>query len=254
MPNSIFYKFHEVKKKIYNRKLTIGSWLQLSSPDSAYILSNSNFEWLVIDMEHGSISLESLKNINRSILLGNAIPFTRVKSCNKTHIQEALDAGSLGIIIPNIKDKTQIETCIKNSKYPPSGTRGVGFCNANIYGVNFKKYNSYAQSPLVFAMIECKVGLNNIYEIVKCKGLHGILIGPYDLSASLKITGEFNNKIFLDAVKKVLDACKKQKISVGLHQVKPSLKELKKLIKQGFNFLPYSIDTVFLQNQYPSDL
>ena len=103
-------------------------------------------------------------------------------------------------------------------------------------------------------MIECKEGLKNIDEIVKCNDLDGILIGPYDLSASLKITGQFKNKIFLNAINKILNSCKKNKISVGIHQVKPSVKELKKIIKQGFNFLPYSIDSVFLQNNYPVDI
>ena len=251
MNNFFFKKFLELKKKISKNHLTIGSWLQLSNADSAFILSNSKFDWLAVDLEHGSISVSDLPNINRSIILGNSIPLARVKSSNKFHIHEALDAGAYGVIIPNIISKEHLDETIKFCYYPPKGVRGVGFCAANSYGINFEEYKIFSQKPIIIAMIECSEGLKNIEEIVLCKGLDGILIGPYDLSASLKITSQFKNLIFQRSIKKILKVCKKNFISVGIHQVKPVPLELKRLIKLGFNFIPYGIDTVFLQNSYP---
>jgi 2-dehydro-3-deoxyglucarate aldolase len=74
------------------------------------------------------------------------------------------------------------------------------------------------------------------------------LIGPYDLSASLNITGKFQSIIFKNAIKKIIKICKKNKMSIGIHQVKPSQKELRDVIKKGFTFIPYGIDATFIQS------
>ena len=95
-------------------------------------------------------------------------------------------------------------------------------------------------------MIENKTGIENLDKILKVKGLDAILIGPYDLSASLGITGNFENKLFKKSEKEILKISKKHKIPTGFHIVKPSERELAKKINEGFRFIAYSIDTVFL--------
>ena len=183
--------------------------------------------------------------------MGSAVPFARVKNSNKSSIVRAMDAGAHGLIVPNIESKNQLNKVIKFANYPPNGKRGVGFCPANNFGTDFDKYMKHIRNPIIIAMIESEKGLNNIHEILTCKGFDGILIGPYDLSASLNITGKFTNIRFKKAIKKILKECKLNKKSVGMHQVKPSVTELKKMINQGYNFIPYGMDTVFLSNNYP---
>ena len=100
-------------------------------------------------------------------------------------------------------------------------------------------------------MIESVTGLENLREILKVKGLSGILIGPYDLSASLNITGKFKNPKFIRSFEKILKLCKINKITVGFHQVNQNKSSINKLVRKGFNFIPYGIDSVFLQNTYP---
>ena len=236
------------KKKLRknNSSVSIGSWLQLPDPNISEIMSNSNFEWLVIDLEHGSFSKNDMINCFRAISLGNSLPFARVRNDNKTEIQEALDSGACGIIVPNIKNNNQLQKVISHSCWPPKGNRGVGFSRANIFGKIFDEYKFFAQNPFLVAMIECKEGLENIDIISKNIALDAILIGPYDLSASLGSTGNFTNSKFTSAIKKIVSTCKKNQISVGIHQVAPNEGDLKKLIKKGFNFIPYGIDTSFL--------
>ena len=236
------------KKKLRknNSSVSIGSWLQLPDPNISEIMSNSDFEWLVIDLEHGSFSKNDMINCFRAISLGNSLPFARVRNDNKTEIQEALDSGACGIIVPNIKNNNQLQKVISHSCWPPKGNRGVGFSRANIFGKIFDEYKFFAQNPFLVAMIECKEGLENIDIISKNIALDAILIGPYDLSASLGSTGNFTNSKFTSAIKKIVSTCKKNQISVGIHQVAPNEGDLKKLIKKGFNFIPYGIDTSFL--------
>ena len=95
-------------------------------------------------------------------------------------------------------------------------------------------------------MIETKKGLINLEKILSVKGLDGILIGPYDLSASLGITGNFTNKKFINAIKKILNLAKKYNVAVGIHIINPSITELKLRINEGYTFIAYSIDSVML--------
>ena len=80
----------------------------------------------------------------------------------------------------------------------------------------------------------------------KDKNLDAILIGPYDLSASLGSPGNFNNQKFKTSIKQIRDKCKKFNKPVGIHVVEPSIKLLKARIREGFKFLPFGIDTVLL--------
>jgi len=234
------------KLKKNSQKISVGSWLQIPDPNISEIMSRSNFEWLVVDLEHGSFSKNDMINVFRAISLGNSLPFARIKNDSKVEIQEALDSGACGIIIPNIKNEIQLQKAISFSCWPPKGNRGVGFSRANIFGKIFEKYNKFAQNPFLVAMVECKEGLENIETISKNNDLDAILIGPYDLSASLGQTGNFKNKKFILAINKIIKICKKNKMPIGIHQVQPIEKELKKLIKKGLTFIPYGIDTSFI--------
>lgn len=245
--------FKKFKKKYFGnkKKLTIGTWLQIPSQEIAKIMSCSNYHWVATDLEHSFFSKSDLPKIFDTIFANGSIPFARIKNSESIHIQEALDAGALGLIIPKIESADQLKRAIDCSTYPPEGSRGVAFCSANTFGINFQNYIDDVKSPIIIAMIETVNGVNNLNEILEVKGLHGILIGPYDLSASLGATGKFNNNKFQNLIKKILINCKKRDISVGIHQVQPNKTEIKKLIRKGFNFLPYGIDTVFLQNTHP---
>ena len=95
-------------------------------------------------------------------------------------------------------------------------------------------------------MIECKEAVDNIESILKVEGLDAILIGPYDLSASIGQTGNFNSKEFLSSLKKIEDACKTFSISKGIHVVKPKKEEFNYYKNQGYQFIAYSTDALFL--------
>ena len=79
------------KLKKNSQKISVGSWLQIPDPNISEIMSRSNFEWLVVDLEHGSFSKNDMTNVFRAISLGNSLPFARIKNDSKVEIQEALD-------------------------------------------------------------------------------------------------------------------------------------------------------------------
>ena len=136
---------------------------------------------------------------------------------------------------------------VKNTNYPPIGNRGVGLSRAQGYGHNFQEYKEWLKDEsVIIVQIEHKKGVDNIEDILSVNGINGILIGPYDLSASYGYPGDFKNKLVLNAVKKIETACKSKRISLGFHVIQPNHFEVLEKIKLGYNFIAFSIDFLFL--------
>lgn len=238
-------KITQIRKKLASKKVSVGTWMQIASPDIAEILSNSGFDWITIDMEHGNFDNGEIVNIFRAIELGNAAPLVRVQNSDINKIKHVLDCGAAGIIIPNVENASQLQKCINNCNWPPEGERGVGFSRANLFGANFEKYKDNKIKPLVIAIIESKTGYENLNEILNVDNLDGIFIGPYDLSASLNTLGKFNSIKFKNVILNIKKLCKLKKIPCGIHVVEPNFKKLKQNIKT-FQFVAYSTDAQFI--------
>jgi|TARA_B110000008_G_scaffold170694_1_gene170459 2-dehydro-3-deoxyglucarate aldolase len=235
-----------IRKKLSNNKVTIGSWIHLADSSVAEIMGNSGYDWVAVDQEHGSISFHQLPDIFRSLELGETLPLVRLSQGHPKDCKQALDAGAGGVIIPNVENSKKLELIIDACKWPPAGNRGVGFSRANLFGRNFKEYFDEAQKPLIVAMIESVEAIDNLDQILKVKGLDAILIGPYDLSASMNITGEFEKEIFLSAIDKIRSLAIENSVAYGIHIVEPAVENLKNRIEDGYQFIAYSIDSVFL--------
>ena len=247
----VFKNFAKLKNKINKKKFTLGAWMQIASTDIADIFSsNDKFDWVCVDLEHGNINHEKLADIFRIIQLNNKIPFARLKSHNIDQAQKVLDLGAMGLIIPKVEKSLELNKLIKSTIHPPIGSRGHAFFRANLYGKYFKEYNRYFKQPIIIAMIETQRGLETINEILEVKNLNGIFIGPYDLSASLNQTGNFNSKKFNLAINKVINLTNKKNKVVGIHVIENSNKNLELNKKKGFKFIAYSMDTVMLSKFY----
>ena len=226
---------------------SIGTWMQIPSSEIAEILSASlTYEWIVVDMEHGSFSRSQLPSIVRSITLNSVIPFVRLQSREIFSVKEVVDCGFLGYIVPMIETLKQLEDVSNAINYPPFGERGVGFSRSNQYGINFQNAIQEKIRPFLVAMIETYTAVENLEEILSYEYLDAILIGPYDLSASLGICGDFQSEIFISALNKIKNKCKKYNVPFGMHLVEPSKLKLKDLIDEGSTFIAYSMDSVML--------
>jgi 2-dehydro-3-deoxyglucarate aldolase len=235
-----------IRKKLSENKPSIGSWIQIPNASVAEIMGKSGFDWVAVDLEHGSISTYLLPDLFRALELGNTLPLARLAQGNDKDIKEALDAGAGGIIVPMVESGNQLKDIRNASCWPPLGSRGVGFSRANLYGKYFNEYKKESQQPLLIAMIESEKAIKNLESILSVEGLDAILIGPYDLSASMGIIGDFSNQKFVNTIDKILKLSNKHKIKAGIHIVEPSKLELEKKIEEGYKFIAYSLDSVML--------
>ncbi len=226
----------------------VGSWMQLTDSNVAEIMGRSGYQWVAIDMEHGPVSLSQLPDLFRALELGGTLPLARVASPLPINCRQALDQGAAGVVIPMISSAAQLQAIINECHWPPRGRRGVGFQRANVFGKFFDAYVQEAQESLIIAQIEHIDAVNNLESIIAVEGLDAIMVGPYDLSASLGITGEFENKKYLETLSKILSMCAKYKMPCGIHVVQPDPKMLEQRINEGYTFIAYGVDTVFLNH------
>lgn len=237
---------NKIRKKLKENEVSIGSWMQFNSPDVAEIMGQAGYDWIAVDLEHGSISHSNLPNIFRAIELGSTLPIARIAEGTLSNCKQALDAGAGGVIAPMIMEAEQLEKVINWCCWPPKGIRGVGYSRANLYGKHFDSYKKEARIPLVIAQIEHIKAVDNLESILGVDGLDAIIIGPYDLSASMGLTGELEHPDVIQACKRVIVTSKRMGIPSGLHLVSPDKKKLEYAIKDGYCFIAYSLDGVFL--------
>jgi len=240
-------KVLHIREKFRSGKVSVGSWMQIPDASVAEIMGQCNYDWIAVDLEHGSISTCQLPDIFRALELGDTLPLARIAEGNASNCKQALDAGAGGIIVPMIESAEQLKLVRDSCCWPPTGQRGVGFSRANLFGKYFDEYLEESQTPLLVAMIENITAVKNLTDILQVKGLDAILIGPYDLSASMGITAQFDNQEFKKVVNKIEKLSQKHKISCGIHIVTPDTEILDNRIKDGYRFIAYSIDSVFLR-------
>lgn len=232
-----------LKEKLRNQNLTIGSWITIAHPAVAEIMSNVGFDWLTIDLEHSVISLREMEELVRIIDLSGVTPLVRLTSNNPNQIKRVMDAGSHGIIVPMVNTVEEAQNAIDAVRYPVRGNRGIGLARAQGYGVTFKDYLKWQEEKsIVIVQIEHVEAVNNIEEILSVEGVDGYIIGPYDLSGSMGIPGEFNHKNLLNAINRVDEAARRLKKPGGIHIVEPDREQLKSKIDDGHKFIAYSVD------------
>lgn len=240
-------KVKNIRQLMASGNASVGSWMQLCDGSVAEIMGQSGYDWVAVDLEHGSFSLHQLPNIFRALELGETLPLVRLAQGHVKDCKQALDAGAAGVIVPMVESAEQLQMVKNACSWPPSGTRGVGFSRANLFGKNFVAYNEEAQSPFFVAMIEHVRAVENLESILSVKGLDAILVGPYDLSASMGMTGKFEEPLFEKVMSRILALCGQYQVPAGIHVVQPDIKMVDKRIAEGYRFIAYSIDSVFLR-------
>jgi len=238
-----------LKQKLKNNELTIGSWIMMGNQMSVEVMALAGFEWLVVDIEHTSISMETAQMLITTIQANNMKALVRVSKNEEVVIKKVLDMGADGIIVPMVNSKEDAKQAVGFAKYPPFGKRGVGLYRASKYGIGFEEYKKWVDEELVIiAQIEHIDAVNQIDEIIQVEGIDGTIIGPYDLSGSMGFPGEFEREDVKDAITKVLDSCKKYSLPSGFHVVDTEPHKLNMKIEQGCTFLAYGIDYFFMRD------
>ena len=238
-----------LKDRLNRKEITLGSWVSLGHQSVVEIFAKAGLDWIVVDLEHSVITISEAADLIRVIDLCGVAPLVRLTSNNPDQIKRVMDAGAHGIIVPMVKTQAEADKAVAATRYQPKGDRGVGLARAQGYGPTFQEYLKWQESsPIVIVQIEHIEAIRNIESILNVDGVDGLIIGPYDLSASMGIPGQFDNAEFVQAVDQIKKSALKKKCVIGTHIVEPDHDHLKKAVADGFNFIAFSVDVRILEN------
>jgi 2-dehydro-3-deoxyglucarate aldolase len=236
-----------LKKKLQNRQLTIGSWLTIPHQSVVEIMATAGFEWLTLDLEHAAIDISQVMNLTAIIQGKGMKALARVSKNEEVIIKRVLDAGVDGVIVPTVKNAEEAKMAVEFVKYPPVGKRGVGLNRAQNYGIAFDEYKDWlTNEAVVIAQIEHIEAVQNLEEIVAVEGIDGIIVGPYDLSASMGMPGNYEHPDVQKALARVDEVMLKSGKPLGFHVIQSDFNKVMEKVNKGYTFLAFSIDFFFL--------
>jgi 2-keto-3-deoxy-L-rhamnonate aldolase RhmA len=239
MSNSLRHKFRD-------GIFAFGTFATIDAPEIAELLSGCGYDFLLFDMEHSALSTQATQ---RLVLGGHGQCATLVRVPDKATvwIKKILDTGCDGIVVPFVNSRSEVEQVVQAAKYPPLGARSVGISRAHGYGATFSEYVSKANDSVsLIIQIEHAEAVQNAKEILSVPGIDAVMIGPYDLSASMHLLGQVEHPEVQAAITHTREACHAAGIPVGIFTM--SSDRVPSLRAEGFNFVICGMDTCTLRN------
>ena len=238
---------NKLKEKLAAGKLVFGSWSMIPSPMVANVMAESGIDFLIADMEHGPISLETLENMIYATEAGGSTLIARLPNSTDEEILKILEVGTQSIMMSHVKNLETAQRFEKATQYPPSGSRGLSPFTRNHKYSDFQisqKMNEANSNIFTGVLVEGAEGLSALEEISSLDNLDMIYFGIFDLASSMGIPGDLDNPKLLEKLKKSVEIVKANGKVAGT--VATSLKRIRFYKEIGFNFIAYKNDTSLL--------
>ncbi len=237
-------KNNSVKHTLKSGAVALGSMVfEFASTGLPQIAAQAGAEFLVFDMEHTALSIETIRQLLAHSKTVSTIPIVRVPSTEYHWIARCLDAGALGLMVPMVDDVEQARQIVRFAKYPPEGRRGAAFGMAHddySGGDVAEKIRSANAEVLLIAQIETAVGLDNVDAIAAVAGIDVLWVGLYDLTNFLGIPGQMSHPRVDEAIGKTIEAVNRHGKTAAV--LVASVEEGKQRLAQGFRCIAYSGD------------
>jgi 4-hydroxy-2-oxoheptanedioate aldolase len=239
------FKINAFKHAIAEGKLQIGLWSSLCSNIAAEIVSDSGFDWLLLDTEHSPNEIPGLLSQLQAVELGTATPIIRPAWNDAVLAKRCLDIGAQTLLFPYVQNAAEAKAAVASTRYPPDGIRGVSVAaRASRYG-RVPGYLAKANSEIcVLVQVETREAMNELDAIAAVEGVDGVFIGPSDLAASL---GHLGNPAHPDVQAAIKDAVTRLKkvgkpagILTGVED------EVRRYIEWGYLFVAVGSDVGLL--------
>ena len=117
---------NRIRETLLGGEVSIGSWLNLGSPQAAEVMASAGFDWLAVDAEHSPVGITEIANMFRAIEARGATPIVRVWDHAPETIGRVLDAGAFGVVPPHVSTAEQAAQIAQACRYPPRGRRSSG--------------------------------------------------------------------------------------------------------------------------------
>jgi 2-dehydro-3-deoxyglucarate aldolase/4-hydroxy-2-oxoheptanedioate aldolase len=211
---------NNVKQTLKRGGTAVGTMVfEFFVPALPRLIAHTGADFAIYDMEHGGVSIETLRLLAAASRGPSPLPFARVPATEYHFMAQALDAGMLGVMIPMVESPDQARKIVNSTRYPPVGRRGAGLGMAQDdyeRGSTSDKIDALNARTFVMAQIESPSGLENLDAIASVEGIDCLWVGHNDLSIQMGIPGQFQSTRFQDAIKSVADVADRHGLCAGV--------------------------------------
>lgn len=233
------------KHALAEGKLQIGLWSSLCSNIAAEIVSDSGFDWILLDTEHSPNEIPDLLQQLQAVQRGTATPIVRPAWNDAVLAKRCLDIGAQSLLFPYVQNADEARSAVIATRYPPQGIRGVSAgSRASRYG-RVPGYLSKANDEIcVLVQVETREALKELEAIAKVDGVDGVFIGPSDLAASLGHIGNPAHPEVQAAIKDAVTRLKAAGKPAGI--LTGNEDEARRYIEWGYLFVAVGVDVGLL--------
>ncbi|HEX4427268.1 MAG TPA: aldolase/citrate lyase family protein [Terriglobales bacterium] len=253
----------DFKKELRAGSPKMGLFVNSHSPTVAEQLAHSGYDWLLVDTQHGPMNYEKLSAMLSGVSSGGAKSMVRVGGYDdRPGIQQALDLGADGVLVPYINTADEARQAVSCTKYPTAGTRSVYFPQRSMNKAGLLGYaGNFNNNGIVALQVETASCIENIVEIASVPGVDILFLGQNDLCMSM---GLFEKYKFPDmytspelgaATQKLVDNARKNNVILGVFLFGTA--RVGEFLEKGFTFISVGNDLHHVLTQtgaYVNDL
>jgi 2-dehydro-3-deoxyglucarate aldolase/4-hydroxy-2-oxoheptanedioate aldolase len=245
-----------VRQRVLAGEQVVGAMVfEFFSPGIAQVLKLAGAEFVLYDMEHTGLGLETFKQQVSACRGIGVAPMVRVPRGEYHFLARALDVGAHGLMIPMVESEAQARSIVEATHYPPKGRRGAAFGFSHddyAPGSPADKIKAADARTLVIAQIETERGLEAVEEIAAVDGIDVLWVGHFDLTNFLGIPGQFDHPRYKKAIEKIVTVGRKHGKGLGFMPTDQAwAKQYKEL---GFNMMAAGTDQGILMSGVKSIL
>jgi 4-hydroxy-2-oxoheptanedioate aldolase len=236
-----------LRQALAARKVVYGTWVQTPSPEVVEILGWSGWDFVILDLEHGPYGPEGLPHLVRAAEASGTTPLVRVPLSAPHEVGKALDVGAAGIVVPGVSSADDGARAVRLTRLPPHGSRGSSPSTRQLHysALPFTSLTEEgARQPLVVLQVEARLATSDLGGILGIDGLDVIFIGPYDLSTSLGLPGQFDHPKVKEAISEIVSRAAERGVAVGIWV--PDAQAAHLWVEQGVRFMSVSNNELML--------
>jgi 4-hydroxy-2-oxoheptanedioate aldolase len=213
-------RVNKTRERLSKGETVFGCGLQVyRSPEIARTFAAAGFDYVFIDMEHGSFDLETVQDMIKASVDNGITPIVRVCELLYSLCARLLDTGAEGIILPRVEDPAILKEALSWLRFPPVGKRGYGV-NPTMIGYEARGFHEIIEhqnrNTLAVVQFESTTAVERADELLSIPGLDIIMVGPADLSISLGVPGQFEHPLLVSTVDGLIEKCNRHGVVPGI--------------------------------------
>ncbi len=206
-----------IREKWSKGQLCVGTQITLAEATVSELYGEAGFDFVWIDMEHSAMTIVDAAAHVRAARASGTAAWIRVPSDDPVVVKPILELHPSAVIVPRIDSVERAESAVRSCRYPPRGIRGYGPTRGVRYGLlPFEDYLAQVdEEMMVIIQIEHIEAIKDIDNVVSVPGVDSITVGPFDLSLSMNLPGQFSHPDVIGAIETIFRAGIKKNIPVG---------------------------------------